>query len=101
MKYFSFGSSTDGGRITLSKSTGRECKINLSKAANKDEGHWYFHIIHKVYHSQGEVPFKWYFHKVLVNVKTRRVVSVDARGAEDQIRNQDEPGKKIQIFGHQ
>ena len=97
MKFFSFGSSTDGGRITLSKSTGRECNIELSKTANKDEGHWYFHIIHKEYHSQGEVPFKWYFHKVLVNVETRQGV----RGAGDQIRNQDKPSKTIQVFCHQ
>ena len=94
--FLSFGSSTDGGRISLSKSKGRECNINLSKAANKDEGHWYFHIIHGT-----RLNIKWYFHKVLVNVKTRRVVSVDARGAEDQIRNQDEPGKTTQVFGHQ
>ena len=96
MKFLLFGSSTDGGRISLSKSKGRECNINLSKAAIKDGGQWYFHIIHGT-----RLNIKWYFHKVLVNVKTRRVVSVDARGAEDQIRNQDEPGKTTQVFGRQ
>ena len=93
MKFISFGSSADGGRITLSKSKGRECNINLSKAAIKDEGQWYFHIIHG-----SRLNIQWYFHKVFVNVKTTRVVSVDARGAEDKIRNQDEPGKTTQVF---
>lgn len=78
--------STDGGRITLSKSKGHECNVNLSKAAIKDEGQWYFHIIHG-----SRLNIQWYFHKVYVVVKTRRVVSVDERGAKDQIPNQHEP----------
>ena len=96
MKFFSLGSSTDGGRISLSKSKGRECHINLSKAAIKDGGQWYFHIIHGT-----RLNIKWYFHKVLVNVETRQSVSIDSRGAGDQIRNKDEPSKTMQAFCHQ
>ena len=88
MKFLFFCSSSDRGRISLSNSTGHECNIKLSKAAKKDEGNWYFHIIHG-----SRLDIQWYFHKVFVNVKTRRVVG--------QIRNQDEPGKAMHVFGHQ